>query len=78
VAGIQELLAGFSRMRNYRQDLARLMDRESSRRLVGSGNSSAPRLIEQGREAEEDLEEEEDDPFKKYEDLPLDHEGQDG
>ena len=54
------------------------MDRESSRRLVGSGNSSAPRLIEQGREAEEDLEEEEDDPFKKYEDLPLDHEGQDG
>lgn len=62
----------------YRQDLARLMERESPRRLVGSGNSSAPRLIEQGRDAEEDLEEEEDDPFKKYEDLPLDREGQDG
>ena len=63
---------------DYRQDLARPMERESPRRLVGSGNSSAPRLIEQGRDAEEDLEEEEDDPFKKYEDMPLDHEGQDG
>jgi hypothetical protein len=63
---------------DYRQDLARLMDRESPGRLVGGGNSPAPRLIEQGRDAEEDLEPEDDDPFKKYEDLPLDHEGQDG